>query len=41
LAANVNRAVNLGRAFLLELVALAALCWWGFQVSASETWTKA
>ncbi len=34
-----NRAVNLGLAFALELAALAALCWWGFHVSAS-TWVK-
>jgi Protein of unknown function (DUF2568) len=39
LAAGVNRAVNLGLAFLLELAALAALCWWGFHVSAA-TWVK-
>jgi hypothetical protein len=39
LAAIVNRAVNLGLAFLLELAALAALCWWGFHVSGA-TWAK-
>ena len=34
-----NRAVNLGLAFLLELAALTALCWWGFHVSGA-TWVK-
>jgi hypothetical protein len=29
------RAVNLGIAFLLELVALAALCFWGFHIGGS------
>jgi hypothetical protein len=35
----VYRAVNLGLAFLLEVAALAALCWWGFHVSGA-TWVK-
>ena len=34
-----NRAVNLGLAFVLELAALAALCWWGFDLSGA-TWVK-
>jgi Protein of unknown function (DUF2568) len=35
----VYRAINLGLAFLLEVAALAALCWWGFHVSGA-TWLK-
>ena len=31
------RAINLGLAFLLEVAALAALCWWGFHLS-GPTW---
>jgi hypothetical protein len=32
---NAYRAVNLGLAFLLELLALAALCFWGFHIGSS------
>jgi Protein of unknown function (DUF2568) len=35
----VYRTVNLGLAFLLELAALAAFCWWGFHVSGAN-WLK-
>jgi uncharacterized protein DUF2568 len=34
---NVYRAVNLGLAFLAEIVALAALCYWGFHIGNSTT----
>lgn len=33
---DVYRTVNLGLAFLLELAALAAFCWWGFHVSGAN-----
>jgi Protein of unknown function (DUF2568) len=36
---DVYRTVNLGLAFLLEVAALAAFCWWGFHVSGA-TWLK-
>lgn len=32
---NAYRALNLGLAFLLELLALAALCFWGFHIGSS------
>lgn len=32
---SVYRALNLGLAFLLELLALAALCFWGFHIGSS------
>ena len=35
----VYRWTNLALAFLLEIAALAALCWWGFHVSGA-TWVK-
>ena len=33
------RSMNLGLAFLLEVVALFGLCWWGFHASGA-TWAK-
>ena len=39
LRGSVYRGLNLALAFLIEIAALAALCWWGFRVSGA-TWLK-